>query len=191
MTGFLIDFPSPYDAFPILEDANLVFPIFFGKRVAMVLSIPHISQIELDALVNGSVHVAGRTWEAEDAAFISWKFQSASGTVLYVRAPVHALLMGIQLDGYDPSDILGLGEDRNVFLFIQDERPYIRASRMVQMPQAVADLLTPVLTRQIAHRYLPRQELRDRVEATVERYLTLHPSPADDFACAPVKGRAP
>ena len=190
MSGIYLSGPSPYDTFPVLEDANLVFPVYFGKRVAMVLSVPHAAQSELAAIVEGRVDVAARVWEMEDAAFITWRFASAGGSDLYVRAPVHVLLMDILLEEYDPNDILGLGEYRDVVLFVQDERPHLCASRIVQMPQAVSELLAPVLTRQVAHRRLPRQELRDRVEASVNRYLELYPSPEEDFASAPVKGCA-
>lgn len=190
MSGFFVNIPSPYD-FPVQDDANLLFPVYFGTMTAMVISIPHPSLAELEAFVDGEVDVAARVWEADDAAFINWRFTSTSGFILQVRAPMHALLMDIPLSDYDPHDILGLGEHRDVLLFAQDEKFVLCALRVVQMPQAVSDLLAPVMVRQLSHQSLPRQELCSRVEASVHRYMQLHPSPEADFASAPAKGHAP
>ncbi len=190
MIGVLFDEPSPFGAFPSAGTANVVFPIFIETKACMVISVPHATRAELRTIARGRVDVSARVWDPEDAAFITWRFSSATGTTLCVRAPVHILLMNIPLASYDPDDILGLGKDREVFLFAQDERLYLRVSRFVQMPQVVSDFLSPALRRQIAHQHMPRQDLRDQVSASVDRYLRSYPSPEEDFASAPVKGRA-
>lgn len=92
--------------------------------------------------------------------------------------------------GHDPKDILGTGEDHTVLLLLQDERPFFRVLRFVSMPPAVADFLTPVLTRQLGHWRLPRHEIVRRRNVSTLRYLTEFSDEAKAFETAPVKGWA-
>ena len=190
MKGMLLNSASPYDTFPMLHDANLVVPVYMGHQTGMVLSVPHASRRELRAVTMGQVSVAARVWPVRDAGFINWKFESSTGFSMYVRAPMHALLMDIRLSDYDPLDVMGLGTTREVLLLVQDEGFILRASRVVTMPKPISDLLAPILLRQLRHQRLPRWELRARVSADVERYMDMYPDPEQDFDTAPASGQA-